>query len=474
MEEKFEPRPRENLIITKNVVIIGLAFMVHFTAYCGAANLQSSINAEDGLGTASLAAVYAGLIVSNMFLPAIMIRFLGPKWTICASFVMYMPWIATQLWPRFYTMIPAAILLGVGGAPLWCSKKIYILIVSKAWSKITNIPVDVLFTRLLGLFTMLFLFNSIWGNLLSSLVISSGDNEAAYTSVNASLIPEVCGANFIVDEDAGNVLKPQPKEKIQMLTGIFLACMAGAALIVAVGVDSVKRYELLLDKSETGTGSLFGMTLQVMVEPNQLMMITVNVFIGFAQAFSGAEFTAAYVSCVIGTGSIGFVMMGSGIADAIGCLVTGYLSKITGRVPLITLAFIVQGALYTFMLTWRPQADHQAVVYGIAMIWGACDSIWIIQIASFASGLFPGREEAAYCNFSLWESMGFIIAYITSPYLRISTKIYIQIVLMVVGVAFYFVVEYRQKQKQKREAEKSQKEVEKYTAYTNTAFSVSE
>lgn len=40
----------------------------------GAANLQSSINAEAGLGTASLAAVYAGLIISNIFLPVIVIK----------------------------------------------------------------------------------------------------------------------------------------------------------------------------------------------------------------------------------------------------------------------------------------------------------------------------------------------------------------------------------------------------------------
>lgn len=62
----------EHLRITKNVCLIGLAFMLHFTAFHGTANLQSSINAS--MGTYSLAAIYASLILSNIFLPVIVIR----------------------------------------------------------------------------------------------------------------------------------------------------------------------------------------------------------------------------------------------------------------------------------------------------------------------------------------------------------------------------------------------------------------
>lgn len=36
----------------------------------------------------------------------------------------------------------------------------------------------------------------------------------------------------------------------------------------------------------------------------------------------------AFVSCAVGTGSVGFVMMTFGLADAIGCVLTGYLAKV--------------------------------------------------------------------------------------------------------------------------------------------------
>lgn len=65
----------EHVRITKNVVVIGVAFMVHFTAFQGTANLQSSLNTSDSLGTYTLAAMYGSLILSNIFLPVLVIRY---------------------------------------------------------------------------------------------------------------------------------------------------------------------------------------------------------------------------------------------------------------------------------------------------------------------------------------------------------------------------------------------------------------
>ncbi|GLH03537.1 Protein of unknown function [Gryllus bimaculatus] len=45
-----------------------------FSTRIGAANLQSSVNAEGGRGTSALMAYYAAFIASSIFLPAVMIR----------------------------------------------------------------------------------------------------------------------------------------------------------------------------------------------------------------------------------------------------------------------------------------------------------------------------------------------------------------------------------------------------------------
>ena len=69
---RFEPSERWRIM--KNILMIGIAFMVHFTAFMGASNLQSSVNADESLGTFTLASIYGSLIFSNIFLPVLMIR----------------------------------------------------------------------------------------------------------------------------------------------------------------------------------------------------------------------------------------------------------------------------------------------------------------------------------------------------------------------------------------------------------------
>lgn len=61
----------KKISIMKNLLLICFAFMCNFTAFNGTSSLQSSLNYEEGLGTASLAIIYGALIVSAMFLPTV-------------------------------------------------------------------------------------------------------------------------------------------------------------------------------------------------------------------------------------------------------------------------------------------------------------------------------------------------------------------------------------------------------------------
>lgn len=63
---------KEHARIIKNVLVISVAFMLHFTAFHGTANLQSSINQDTG--TYSLLSIYGSLMIANIFLPVLIIR----------------------------------------------------------------------------------------------------------------------------------------------------------------------------------------------------------------------------------------------------------------------------------------------------------------------------------------------------------------------------------------------------------------
>lgn len=155
--------------ILKNVAAVSLAFMVQFTAFQGTANLQSSINAKEGLGTVSLSAIYAALVVSCIFVPTFLIKRLTVKWTLCLSLLCYAPYIASQFYPRFYTLVPAGVLLGLGAAPMWAAKATYLTQVAGVYAKLTDQTVDGIVVRFFGFFFLAWQTAELWGNLVSSL-----------------------------------------------------------------------------------------------------------------------------------------------------------------------------------------------------------------------------------------------------------------------------------------------------------------
>ncbi|KAL3268481.1 hypothetical protein HHI36_007592 [Cryptolaemus montrouzieri] len=73
-DEGEEFNQNEKWRIWKNVLVLGFAFMLHFTAFWGSSNLQSSVNSDEALGTFTLASIYSSLIVSNILLSSFVIE----------------------------------------------------------------------------------------------------------------------------------------------------------------------------------------------------------------------------------------------------------------------------------------------------------------------------------------------------------------------------------------------------------------
>ncbi|XP_063990437.1 UNC93-like protein [Diachasmimorpha longicaudata] len=431
--------------ILKNILMIGIAFMIQFTAFMGASNLQSSINADDSLGTSTLAAIYGSLIFSNVFLPVLMISFLGCKWTISVSFMAYIPFIAAQFYPRFYTMIPAGLAVGLGGGPLWCAKCTYLTVVSEAYATISELGADVIVTRFFGLFFMFYQMAQVWGNLISSAVLSYGmEATPVALALNSTIVAETCGANFCNTKATENPnLTPPPVERIHLISGIYLGCMVLASLIVALGVDSLSRYDRGRTGSATGQSGfkLLVVTLKLLKEKRQLLILPITMFIGAEQAFLFADYNASFVSCAWGISNIGYVMICYGVANAIAALATGSIVKLTGRIPVVIFAFILHLAIIIALLYWRPSPDQGIVFFLMSGLWGICDAIWLVQVNALSGILFPGMEEAAYSNFRLWEATGSVLAYAYSPYLCTSTKLYALLIILAVGVIGYTIIE---------------------------------
>lgn len=459
LREKVKLARSEKWRILKNISVISIAFMVQFTAFQGTANLQSSINATDGLGTVSLSAIYAAIVVSCIFIPTFVIRRLTVKWTLCISMLCYAPYIGAQFYPKFYTLVPAGILLGLGAAPMWASKATYLTQVGQVYAKITEQAIDAIIVRFFGFFFLAWQTAELWGNLISSLVLSSGAHGGSH-SANGTLTDQYghCGANFCVIASAGkgNLERP-PDSEIFEISSIYLACIVGAVIIIAVFLDPLSRY----GEKRKGSASaqsisgfqLLAATAHQMKKPNQQLLVPITLWIGMEQAFIGADFTQAYVACALGVHQIGYVMICFGVVNAICSIVFGSIMKYIGRIPIIALGALVHGAIVIIMLFWRPDPDHQLFFYAISGLWGVGDAVWQTQINGLYGLLFRRNKEAAFSNYRLWESAGFVIAYAYSTTLCARMKLYLLFAILVLGVLGYIVVEIRHRRKMRKQKE---------------------
>lgn len=64
--------------------------------------------------------------------------------------------------------------------------------------------------------------------------------------------------------------------------------------------------------------------------------------------------------------------------------------------------------------------------------------------------MFADDEEAAFANYRMWESLGFIIAFVIQKLLPISHKIVVVMVFLISGMIGYLAIEIHMKVKKHR------------------------
>lgn len=55
---------------------------------------------------------------------------------------------------------------------------------------------------------------------------------------------------------------------------------------------------------------------------------------------------------------------------------------------------------------------------------------------------FADNQEAAFSNYRLWESLGFVIAFAYANFLCIKVKLIILLVVLIISLVGYFIAEY--------------------------------
>ncbi|XP_041108505.1 protein unc-93 homolog A-like [Polyodon spathula] len=382
----------------KNILIVSLGFLFLFTAYGGLQSLQSSLNADEGLGTASLGVIYGTIILSSMFLPPILIKNLGCKWTIVVSMGCYVAYSLGNLYSSWETLIPTSIILGLGGAPLWSTKCTYLTISGNMQGKKENKEGRDIINQYFGIFFLIFQSSAVWGNLMSSLIFELADDRGV------GVLSVILVAVFLDDLD--KEAAQEFRDKRQPLFSVFLA-----------------TFKHLRDK-------------------RQVLLIPMTMYSGFEQGFLAGDYNKSYVTCALGIRYVGYSMICSGATNSLFSFAFGKLSHYTGRIALFALGTVTNLSCIIGLFLWKPHPDDLAVFFVFSGLWGMADAVWQTQTNALYGVLFEEHKEAAFANYKLWESVGFVIAFGYSNYLCVDVKLYVVLAVLVVGMVLYGCVEY--------------------------------
>jgi hypothetical protein len=139
------------------------------------------------------------------------------------------------------------------------------------------------------------------------------------------------------------------------------------------------------------------------------------------------------------------VLIAYAVCDSVGSFGFGQLVKFTGRWPCFVIAAVINYSLIITMFLWKPSENQIAVLFVLAGLWGLADAVWQTQINAFYGVLFVDNDEAAFSNYRLWESSGFVLFYIITPYIRIRIALIILIIFLTLGMSGYGATEYQLK-----------------------------
>uniref|UniRef100_A0AAR2JSM9 Protein unc-93 homolog A n=2 Tax=Pygocentrus nattereri TaxID=42514 RepID=A0AAR2JSM9_PYGNA len=429
---------------TKNILVVSFGFLFLFTAYGGLQSLQSSLNYEDGMGVISLSVLYGTIILSSMFLPPIMIKNLGCKWTIFVSMACYISYSFGNLFPGWASLITTSAILGLGGSTLWSAKCTYLTISGNDQAEKENKKGQDVINQYFGIFFLIFQSSAVWGNLMSSLIFRQDSNVAEIPEENL----QYCGA-ALCDENfttTGNITLPE-QNLVNILMGCYIGVGVLAMALIAIFLDNIDGQaakEFRKNKGSQSFCNTFLATFRLLKDKRQLILIPLTMYSGFEQSFLSGEYTKNYVTCALGIHFVGFVMICFGAVNSLSSYIFGRLAQYTGRTALFCLAAVINLSSVLALLFWRPHPDQLPVFFVFPALWGVADAVWQTQTNALYATLFTKHKEAAFANYRMWESLGFVIAFAYSTFICLSTKLYILIAVLVLSMVTYFWVEYNE------------------------------
>ena len=274
-------------IHVKNLVALSVTFFLIQSAFLALQNLASSLYATGGLGLASLATIYFFYAVSCLIAPVV-IRYIGTKWALVAAVSMYCVYIAMNFYPEYFTLIPAAIIMGMGAGPMWSSQGTHLTTSAINLADITSETHEAVINRFNGVFNLIFLAGQVPGNLVSSLVLYKGLDGRVLNETDLSH----CGANDCGNTPTSNCtdVNTPDQRTIYILFGTLLLWGALSIPTATFFMNPLQSYCPVLPAKRSALKQLKA-TFQLSSSPKMYLIIPLIFYNGVELGFGYGDFT---------------------------------------------------------------------------------------------------------------------------------------------------------------------------------------
>ncbi|XP_076000222.1 UNC93-like protein MFSD11 [Genypterus blacodes] len=429
---------------TFNVVILGVGFLLIFTAFTTCGNIEQTVikslenDTFTGSGYHSLGIIYGVFSFSNLLAPAV-VAVIGPKISMFVSGLVYSCYIAGFIVPSTWSFYLTSILIGMGAALLWTAQGHFLVQNSEAST----------INRNTGMFWALLQCSMLFGNLYIYLDWN-GRTEIPDSSRRsifvALLVTSVLGTlSFLV------LAKTHRDEEM-------LSEEEGQSLLPARTLYMQRANTAVKDaKSE------FRMILQLLKTRTILLLSACMAYSGLELSF----YSGVYGTCIGAITQFGGAAKGligiSGIVVGIGEIVGGGLFGLMcknnrfRRTSVVFLGMVVH--FIAFYLIFLSIPDDAPVVFktttqsspylspsvSVALLCsfllGLGDSCFNTQLYSILGCAYAEQSTAAFAIFKFIQSVFAAVAFFYSGYLLLKWQLLLMVILGFTGTLCFFVVE---------------------------------
>ncbi|KAE9590975.1 putative Ion channel regulatory protein, UNC-93 [Lupinus albus] len=363
----------------KNVHILSSAFLLIFLAYGAAQNLQSTLNTKEDLGTTSLGILYLSFTFFSV-IASLVVRLLGSKNALIIGTSGYWLYVAANLKPNWYTLVPASLYLGFCSSIIWVGQGTYLTSTARSHATDHNLHEGAVIGNFNGEFWAVYALHQFIGNLITFALLNDGKEG----STNGTTLLFVV---FLFVMSFGSILMCFLSKRSGNTKGENELSGADAGL-----------YASLKSLSKSLTNALSDVRM--------LLIIPLIAYSGLQQVFVWAEFTKYIVTPAIGVSGVGSAMAAYGAFDGIAIVIaSGWL----GTLDILFLAALL----------------------------GIGDGVLMTQLNALLGMLFKHDMEGAFAQLKIWQSATIAIVFFLAPHISFETVVMIMLVSLCLALASF-------------------------------------